>query len=180
MTDESTDRSKVIEHVAAMHQRLYVTLLSSLTENWMSTNYTMPQIKILLFLYINGPYRVSDLASVLGVTVPTTTGVLDRLVGLGVLSRSHDTQDRRVVTCKLTAEGEQHISALWLAKFEVFREIFDSLTSEELDVVSNAIQVVLEAASRRGPGVTAWKQGMGTDNDGEALDLAERRATAVT
>ena len=175
-----TDRSKVIDHVAALHQRLYVTLLSSLTENWMSTNYTMPQLKIMLFLYINGPYRVGDLAGVLGVTIPTTTGILDRLVGLGVLNRSHDTQDRRVVTCQLTPEGEQDISDLWLAKFDVFREIFASLSPEELDVVSRAVEVVLGAAQRNSPSVAAVKAGNSPDNAGQELDQTEPSAAAVS
>ncbi len=169
------DRPRVIEHVTALHQRIYVTLLSSLTEHWMSTNYTMPQLKILLCLYVNGPYRVGDLASVLGVTTPTTTGILDRLVGLGVVSRSHDTRDRRVVTCQLTPEGERDISALWLARFEVFREIFDSLSAEDLDVVCKAAQVLLDAALRRSPSISS-----GQEFTGHGLDLTEPSPTAVS
>ena len=175
-----SDRSKVIEHVTALHQRIYVTLLSSLTENWMSTNYTMPQLKILLCLYINGPYRVGDLASVLGVTIPTTTGILDRLVALGVLSRRHDTRDRRVVTCQLTPEGERDTSALWLAKFDVFRDIFDSLSTEDLDVVRRAAQVVLEAAIRKTSSASAEKPVTGPESTSHRLGLMEPSSTAVS
>ena len=138
----------VLEHIADLHQRIYATLLSSLTENWMGIDYTMPQLKVLLCLYINGPYRMGDLAGALAVSTPTATGIVDRLVGRGDIDRGHDTEDRRVVTCYLTAQGQQHISALWLAKFEVFREIFGTLTPEEMDVVARAEEVVLKAASR--------------------------------
>ena len=89
-----------------------------------------------------------DLAGALAVSTPTATGIVDRLVGRGDIDRWHDTEDRRVVTCYLSAQGQQHISALWLAKFEVFREIFGTLTPEELDVVAKAEEVVLKAATR--------------------------------
>jgi len=143
------DTSRALDHMADLHQKLYVTLLSSLTENWMSLDYTMPQLKVLLCLYINGPYRMSDLATTLGVSTPTVTGIVTRLVGRGLISRGADTEDRRVVTCHLTSEGERDISALWLAKFEVFRDIFGALSQQEMDVVSKALEVVLEAARRR-------------------------------
>lgn len=137
-----------LEHVADLHQRIYATLLSSLTENWMVLDYTMPQLKVLLCLYINGPYRMSDLAAALAVSTPTATGIVDRLVGRGDIDRRHDAEDRRVVTCYLTDQGQQNISELWMAKFEVFREIFGTLTPEELDVVVKAEEVVLKAATR--------------------------------
>ena len=152
----------VLDHMADLHQRIYATLLSSLTENWMSIDYTMPQLKVLLCLYINGPHRMGDLAGALAVSTPTTTGIVDRLVGRGDIARRHATGDRRVVTCYLSAQGQKHISALWLAKFEVFREIFGTLTPEELDVVVKAEEVVLKAATRMnasGPRVLAAQSG---------------------
>jgi DNA-binding MarR family transcriptional regulator len=114
----------------------------------MSLDYTMPQLKVLLCLYINGPYRMSDLAAVLGVSTPTATGIVNRLVSRGVISRGAESEDRRVVTCQITDSGERDISALWLAKFEVFRDIFGTLTPEELEIVARAEEVVLTAARR--------------------------------
>ena len=138
----------VLDHMADLHQRIYATLLSSLTENWMAIDYTMPQLKVLLYLYINGPHRMGDLAAALVVSTPTASGIVDRLVGRGDINRGHDTEDRRVVTCSLSDQGHQNISELWLAKFEVFREIFGTLTPEELEVVVKAEEFILKAATR--------------------------------
>ncbi|MCH6585386.1 MAG: MarR family transcriptional regulator [Proteobacteria bacterium] len=86
---------------------------------------------------------MGDLAAALAVSTPTATGIVDRLVGRGDIARGHDSEDRRVVTCFLTDQGQEHVSALYLAKFEVFREIFGTLTPEELDVVVKAEEVVI-------------------------------------
>ena len=138
----------VLDHIADLHQQIYTTLLSSLTENWMGIDYTMPQLKVLLCLYINGTFRMGDLAGALAVSTPTATGIVDRLVERRDIDRCHDSEDRRVVTCSLTPQGQENISALWLAKFEAFREIFGTLTPKELNVVAKAEEVVLKAATR--------------------------------
>ena len=135
-----------LDHIADLHQQIYTTLLSSLTENWMGIDYAMPHLKVLLCLYINGTLRMGDLAGALAVS--TATGIVDRLVERRDIDRCHDSEDRRVVTCSLTPQGQENISALWLAKFEVFREIFGTLTPKELNVVAKAEEVVLKAATR--------------------------------
>ena len=157
---------EVLERVADVHQRIYITLLSSLTENWMSADYTMPQLKVLLCLYIHGPYRMADLASALAVSTPTVTGIIDRLVGHGLVFRNHDVNDRRVVTCQLSPEGADKISALWTAKFDVFRDIFGLLSTEELDIVARAAELVLKGAEQRMARTMMHKAGTGVFSPG--------------
>ena len=126
-------RSEIIEYIVDLDKRIDITLLASLTENWMGADYTMPQLKVMLYLFINGPRRMGDLSSALGVSTPTVTGIIDRLVGRGAVTRNHDSGDRRVVTCDLSAEGQEQISALWATRFNLFRDIFGALSPEELD-----------------------------------------------
>ena len=141
--------SDVLEHIVDLQQRIHIALLSSLTENWMSVDYTMPQFKVLLCLFIGGPYRMGDLASTLSVSTATATGIINRLEQRGVVTRAHGSQDRRVVTCLLSPQGEAQISALWTARFSVYRDIFSTLLPEELDIVARAAELVLKAAERR-------------------------------
>ena len=147
------DRIRFLEHIADTHQRIDITLLSSLTENWMGCDYTMSQLKVLLCLYIQGPYRMRDLAEAIGVSTPTATGIVNRLVRRGAIIRKHDTEDRRVVTCQLSTQGEQQISALWMAKYDVYQQLFGTLSLEELDVVARAVEVILAAAKRKNAGL---------------------------
>ena len=141
--------SDVLEHIIDLQQRIHIALLSSLTENWMGVDYTMPQLKVMLCLFIGGPNRMGDLASTLGVSTATATGIINRLEQRGEVTRSHGSQDRRVVTCLLSPQGEAQISALWTARFSVYREIFSTLSPEELGIVARAAELVLKAAERR-------------------------------
>ncbi len=147
-----SDTARQLERVVDLQRRIHISLLSSLTENWMAVDYTMPQLKVLLCLLINGPYRMGNLASALGVSTATTTGIVNRLVSRGVVARSHGSQDRRVVTCFLSPAGEGVISALWTARFNVYRELFSSLSPEELEIVTKAAELVLKAAELKNAG----------------------------
>lgn len=65
------------------------------------------QLEVLMIVMIKGKQRITTLASMLGVTTPTVTGVTDRLVKGGLAKRLNDPQDRRVVLIAPTCKGEE-------------------------------------------------------------------------
>lgn len=66
---------------------------------------TMAQVRVLFRLRNNGPMTSGGLASQLGVTLPTVTSVVDRLVGHGLVERRDDPDDRRRVIVALSPAG---------------------------------------------------------------------------
>lgn len=53
----------------------------------------------------SGPTRITELAVAEGVTQPTMSALVNRLVGQGLLSRGDDPQDARVVVLTVTDAG---------------------------------------------------------------------------
>jgi DNA-binding MarR family transcriptional regulator len=53
----------------------------------------------------SGPTRITELAVAEGVTQPTMSALVNRLVGQGLLSRGDDPQDARVVVLRVTDAG---------------------------------------------------------------------------
>ena len=145
--------SNELDRIADLQQRIHIALLPSLTENWMGVDYTMPQMKVLICLLVNGPYRMGALAATLGVSTATANGIINRLVRRGAVIRNHGPDDRRVVTCRLSPEGESQISALWTTRFGVYGDIFSTLSPEELDIVARAAELVLKAAKQKNVGI---------------------------
>ena len=74
-------------------------------EVWFGLSLTMPQFKLLLLIATGKGFRVGDLAHKLGVTPPTVTTILDRLVEQGLVRREDDPTDRRLVIARLTSKG---------------------------------------------------------------------------
>jgi DNA-binding MarR family transcriptional regulator len=73
---------------------------------------THSQIHALLWLRLDGPLTMGEVARRLGSSLKTITGVVDRLVARRLVQRERDEHDRRVVRCKLTRLGAREADKL--------------------------------------------------------------------
>lgn len=67
---------------------------------------TTGQLKMLRILGHEDNCTMKELAGMADVTMPTATGLVDRMVESGLAVRSDDPSDRRVVRVKLTAKAK--------------------------------------------------------------------------
>lgn len=144
------DRSQAesqVEDLLQMADRLFRELFPFVPNEWLDLDITMAQLKVLLVLYMNGPSRMTPLASGLGVSLATATGVLDRLVERGLVSRGQDPQDRRVVVCRLSPKGQAQLSDLWRVSRANARDLLRAMDPSRLAVVQQALQALLEASA---------------------------------
>ena len=74
---------------------------------WLSSDLTVAQLRVMLLLHTESPMRMGAIATHLGIALSTATGVLDKLVAKGMVLREADAEDRRLVICKLSEEGQQ-------------------------------------------------------------------------
>ena len=68
---------------------------------------TGAQRRILYLLDIKGPQKMTQIAHLVGVTVPAATAVVDKLVRAGFVQRDADPGDRRVIHVALTPLGRK-------------------------------------------------------------------------
>jgi len=75
-------------------------------------DFTLAQLRIMRIVSHHQDARMGDLARLSGVSMPTLTGTVDRLVKAGILARYRDPKDRRSVRVRFTRKGnnmrEQH------------------------------------------------------------------------
>ncbi len=67
----------------------------------------MPQLKVPLSLFIDGPLPCSSLAEAVGVSLPTMNGVLESLKERALIVLQPDLRDRGRILNSLTARGHQ-------------------------------------------------------------------------
>lgn len=120
--------------------------LSELTEVWSDVNVTIQQLRVMTILYNDGPRRVSLLARRLSVSTPTMTGILDRLVRQGLISRQDDPEDRRVVLNALTEKGQELIERLQPVQSERLQAIVSQLAPSDRQGVATGLASLLAAA----------------------------------
>lgn len=133
------ERANIIQDIVGFAEKLYDMATPSLPKEWLTLGLTMPQVRILLLLHREGPTHMTALASTSGIAVSTATSAVDHLVEEGLVVRDSDSQDRRLVICRLSSKGEKLANDLWkLGRLQV-EKLLESLTDEQLQAVKDAI-----------------------------------------
>jgi DNA-binding MarR family transcriptional regulator len=114
-----------------------------ISEAWSTAQVTMQQLRVMTILYHEGPTRVSDLARRLGVSTPTITGILDRLVRQRLSYRMSDPRDRRVVLNNLTQTGRDLVERLLPAHGDQAERALRRLTPEEQVSLRESLRALL-------------------------------------
>lgn len=139
-------KEDLIENILQLTDKVFRQLLPILPLEWIHLDLTMSQLKVFVLLFITGQSRMSDIASELGVSLATATGVVDRLVERNLLIRNGDPNDRRVVLCQLSNEGEKLIRDLWQLSQKRAGDLMIALDTPQLLLISEALQVLMHAS----------------------------------
>lgn len=64
---------------------------------------------VALHLWLSGPMRPSEIASLIGITTGGSTKIVQKLEKAGVVSKQPDAEDGRVIIVALTVEGRRAV-----------------------------------------------------------------------
>ena len=146
---EKQKKEELIGSILQLTDKLFRQLLPILPMEWIHLDLTMSQLKVFVLLFITGQSRMSDIASELGVSLATATGLVER----NLLIRNGDPNDRRVVLCQLSNEGEKLIRDLWQLSQKRAGELMSALDTPQLLLISKALQVLMHASEDTGDGL---------------------------
>ncbi len=137
---------ELVERVLDRFGALARSLGRPRAEDWLGVELTMPQIKVLFILWHQGSERVGGLASALGVSQPTMTGILDRLVEHGFVRRQESPDDRRLVLNCLTESGAELAARLRETGRNRMVRIARRMSKADLALVAEALDRLRQAA----------------------------------
>ncbi|RIX50603.1 MarR family transcriptional regulator [Paenibacillus nanensis] len=90
--------------------------------------------RMLIILAEQGPQKASSLAESLRITGGGVTGITDRLIELGYVTRERSEQDRRAVVLNLTDEGKAMVQAMMAVREKVMKKLFRGMSTEDMTV----------------------------------------------
>lgn len=93
---------------------------------------TPPQYMLLRMLDVDGPSRVSSIATSLGVKSPAVSMLMQGLEERGLIAREHDAGDRRAINVSLTTEGRACVQSAEESRRALMRRYTSSLSLDEL------------------------------------------------
>jgi DNA-binding MarR family transcriptional regulator len=97
----------------------------------LSSEVSMPEIQVLVFLGQTGSGRMSDIAAHMFSSLSNMTVIVDKLVKKGLVKRSRLQEDRRVVMIDLTGKGKEYYLQHHEVKLELSRRMLGALDENE-------------------------------------------------
>ena len=91
---------------------------------------TLPQLWVLEHLSRREVCPMNELARFLRASRPAATGMADRMIVQGLITRQDDPKDRRVVRIRLTAKGHRILKTIWDQKRRMLVEVFGRISPQ--------------------------------------------------
>jgi DNA-binding MarR family transcriptional regulator len=113
---------------------------------------TVAQYRTLNYIKVHPKASLSDVAAHLGLTLPSTSKLVQHLVEQKVVTR-RGAADRRRVSLSLTQQGTTALDAARLETQQQLAESLSSLSPRKLSAVSAALRILNKAFSGGSPGV---------------------------
>jgi DNA-binding MarR family transcriptional regulator len=133
------ERRLLTESILELYAAFCSALTINLRNSWLSVELTMPQIKVLLLVVTSGHVTTSWIAKRLGVSLPSATRFIDRLVEQGVVTREEDPHDRRYTNIAPTEEGRRTVESLNTYRREYLGTALSALGIDELREVRQGL-----------------------------------------
>jgi DNA-binding MarR family transcriptional regulator len=92
----------------------------------------------------SGTLSMSQIAHELGVSLPTTSSLVDRLHREGLVARVVSERDRRVVLVRLTREGKTVVQRMLSLLTDLLTRLLAHLTEAEQESLAQAVERVFE------------------------------------
>jgi DNA-binding MarR family transcriptional regulator len=122
---------------------------------WKELDLTVTQLLVLFSLRETPGMPAGVLAEDMRVTPPTVTGLVDRLVRMGLVRREEDSKDRRLVRNVLTERGEEVLGEVEREGRAFLTQLFERLSAKQLSRLIASLEVLVTAAEEMSASVEA-------------------------
>lgn len=141
--NQELNEKALVRQILNLSEKIFQETKLSVPSEWLTSDMTVAQLRVLLFLYTDGQSRMSVIASSIGIAVSTATGILDNLVRKGLVVRSADPEDRRLVICGLSPQGQATINLMWNLGRKQIERLLHGLSLDELTKANEVAEILL-------------------------------------
>lgn len=122
--------------------QLYVTYFRRASQS----DLTGPQLTILSRLAEHDAARISEIARLEGIRMPTASNALHQLESRGLVERVRDEADRRGVLVRLTQQGREELERVGEERIKHFADMLATLDDADLAKLEEIIPIINKLA----------------------------------
>jgi DNA-binding MarR family transcriptional regulator len=139
-----TRTAQIAQEISVLMPVIARRILLSLFQ---SIEISQTQLFTIITLFEQEPCRLTELSRQLGISAPTTTGIVDRLELGGYARRLADKEDRRAVSVVLTPKGRRIAKTFRATVQERWHELLSSLSDEDQENYLRLLKKIREAVA---------------------------------
>lgn len=137
------------DRVAGLMPRLMYSVLQREKNDLATGVLSLPQFGVLNFLCNNGVCTMHAVSGSLNMTPSNLTGIMDRLVAMGMVRRFNDDNDRRIVLAEATSKGVKALERVMDEKRALMARFCECLTPEERVVYVGALSKLVDMLEKK-------------------------------
>lgn len=115
-------------------------------EAWRELDLTMTQLKALMFLQVRQSLSIGRLGEAVGISLASASGLVDRLVRLGLVSRHEDPADRRQNLVHLSEAGEALLGRIEGQISARLQRIIQAMSPAGREALERALEEMIRCA----------------------------------
>lgn len=139
-------REECEEAILAATTRLYRASPPKSIEPWLHLDLTAAQVKTLAVLSDSEPATIGQAAEMLGITLPTASHLVEKLVRAGFAERHEDPTDRRRTVARSTERGAELIRSLREFSSSYLRSCIGRMSDADLAALAQGMDGLARAA----------------------------------
>ncbi len=139
------ERDRLLQEIFRINDQVHARSLELIGPMDLPHDLTMQQLRVLGLVAREPGLTGHALGRRLGVSAPTASGLVERLVEKGLLERVEDPLDRRVRRLHLTEDGARIVSGVDATFGRLLSAVIPPIPTERLEVLRAGSQVMLEA-----------------------------------
>lgn len=131
------------QELSRLIARILPNIIQGVHMGFLSTqSLTHTQFFVLIAIHSRGRSSLQPLADKMTVSMPTMSGIIERLVVAGYVSRVENPEDRRQVFIELTKEGRGLIAQFQGAVSQRWQEVLEVLDDKEVKSMSAILEKI--------------------------------------
>ncbi|MFH1651838.1 MAG: MarR family transcriptional regulator [Chloroflexota bacterium] len=141
-------KTQLLKEAIQLQRQVGRELREQVPDAWMELSLTIAQLKSLVFIAREESTNFRQLATALEVTPACVTGIIERLVEQGLVSRTENPEDRRMLLLRVTGKGQKLLTGLREKQISRISEIMEHLSHDDLAALVKGLSALHEACRR--------------------------------
>lgn len=141
-------RDGLVEQIAAGVEALRAIRVRGMCQKPWQRDLSLPQLSVLVRLHDRGPAAVSSIAQQLTISVPSASALVDRMEQHGLVLRTREEDDRRVVTVRISARGDSVVEDFVGLQKDHLSRLVAVMSDEDLVALHRGLEALRRGLNR--------------------------------